>query len=88
MDGSGSFSIHSENGISTMSNRIMTWVRAAPMLSASVVTSALKSVFATTASVSRAISRDISSSAPSAHSSRVCAVHSTIDDAYPIRRSR
>ncbi len=51
-----------------MSNSTITWVSAAPMSSASLVTSALNSVLATTESVSRIISRDMSSCAPSDHS--------------------
>ena len=89
MEGSGSFSRYSENGIISMRNIFSTVVSASPISGASDSTSALNSVLPTTAEVSRIISsatfrayfRLSTDRAPET-------AHSLITAAYPASRSR
>ena len=64
MDGSGSFSRYSENGIISIRNILRTVVMASPISDASDSISALNSVLPTIDSVRRIISSDISSVFP------------------------
>ena len=88
MEGSGSFSRYSENGIISMRNIFSTVVSAWPISGASDSTSALNSVLPTTASVSRIISSEISSVLPDCQRSRTRTAQSLITAAYPASRSR